>query len=176
MLLLQDITRRFPVLLDVGSGFGYVAKHVDKHTSDLIVQVEMAGASRLCAANQPALIGFVCVHTEEMIKRDRHEPREVPTLQVVADEERLPIAENSVDGAVSSLSLHWVNDLVGALSQISRALKPDAPFIGAMLGGDTLFELRSSLQVAQQEREGGFSPHVSPFVGAVLRSRARHCR
>ena len=101
-----------------------------------------------------------------MLKRDRHIPTPIPTLSVVGDEERLPIRENSVDGAVSCLSLHWVNDIPGALSQICRALKPDSPFIGAMFGGDTLFELRSALQVAQLEREGGISPHVSPFVGA----------
>ena len=33
-------------------------------------------------------------------------------------------------------------------------LKPDAPLVGAMFAGDTLFELRSSLQLAEMEREG----------------------
>ncbi|KAM9313908.1 arginine-hydroxylase NDUFAF5, mitochondrial isoform 2-T2 [Pholidichthys leucotaenia] len=33
-----------------------------------------------------------------------------------------------------------------------------------MLGGETLYELRCSLQLAETEREGGFSPHVSPFT------------
>jgi len=47
---------------------------------------------------------------------------------------------------------------------VRRALKPDCPFIASMLGGETLYELRTSLQVAQQEREGGFSPHISPFT------------
>uniref|UniRef100_A0A2K5IQI4 Methyltransferase type 11 domain-containing protein n=1 Tax=Colobus angolensis palliatus TaxID=336983 RepID=A0A2K5IQI4_COLAP len=60
--------------------------------------------------------------------------------------------------------LHWVNDLPRALEQIHYILKPDGVFIGAMFGGDTLYELRCSLQLAEIEREGGFSPHISPFT------------
>ncbi|XP_007450257.1 PREDICTED: NADH dehydrogenase [ubiquinone] 1 alpha subcomplex assembly factor 5 isoform X2 [Lipotes vexillifer] len=62
------------------------------------------------------------------------------------------------------LCLHWVNDLPRALEQIHCVLKPDGVFIGALFGGDTLYELRCSLQLAETEREGGFSPHVSPFT------------
>ncbi|KAJ3287452.1 NADH dehydrogenase [ubiquinone] 1 alpha subcomplex assembly factor 5 [Borealophlyctis nickersoniae] len=45
-----------------------------------------------------------------------------------------------------------------------------------MFGGDTLYELRTSLQLAEIEREGGVSPHVSPMtdvkdIGSLL-SRA----
>ncbi|XP_030107912.1 arginine-hydroxylase NDUFAF5, mitochondrial isoform X1 [Mus musculus] len=62
------------------------------------------------------------------------------------------------------LCLHWVNDLPRALEQIHYVLKPDGVFVGAMFGGDTLYELRCSLQLAETEREGGFSPHISPFT------------
>jgi NADH dehydrogenase [ubiquinone] 1 alpha subcomplex assembly factor 5 len=55
----------------------------------------------------------------------------------------------------------------GILVQIKEALRPDGVFIGAILGGDTLFELRTSLQLAEIEREGGISPHVSPMAGAL---------
>lgn len=60
------------------------------------------------------------------------------------DEEALlsHIPENSQDAIVSTLGLHWINDLPGVLAQIQRALKPDGFFLGAMFGGDTLFELR----------------------------------
>uniref|UniRef100_A0A8C3PCV6 NADH:ubiquinone oxidoreductase complex assembly factor 5 n=1 Tax=Chrysemys picta bellii TaxID=8478 RepID=A0A8C3PCV6_CHRPI len=61
-------------------------------------------------------------------------------------------------------SLHWVNDLPRAFREIHQVLKPDGVFIGAMFGGETLYELRCSLQLAELEREGGFSPHVSPFT------------
>ncbi|KAH0514651.1 NADH dehydrogenase [ubiquinone] 1 alpha subcomplex assembly factor 5 [Microtus ochrogaster] len=47
---------------------------------------------------------------------------------------------------------------------IHYVLKPDGVFVGAMFGGDTLYELRCSLQLAETEREGGFSPHISPFT------------
>lgn len=106
---------------------------------------------------------------------------------MVVDEERLPFEQNSVDAILSSLSLHWVNDLPGTFIQIQRSLKPDGVFLGAMLGGDTLFELRwadlrgcwlfaypallltkythrTAFQLAQQELEGGISPHVSPMT------------
>ncbi|XP_034045205.1 arginine-hydroxylase NDUFAF5, mitochondrial isoform X3 [Thalassophryne amazonica] len=63
--------------------------------------------------------------------------------------------------------LHWINDLPGTLKQIHQVLKPDGVFIGAMVGGDTLYELRCSLQLAEMEREGGFSPHVSPFTAVT---------
>lgn len=86
------------------------------------------------------------------------------TRQVLADEESLPYAAGSFDLVLSSMSLHWVNDLPGVLAQINHVLRPDCPFIGAMLGGDTLFELRTSLQLAEQERRGGLSPRVSPLA------------
>lgn len=60
------------------------------------------------------------------------------------------------------------------LVQIKEALKPDGVFIGAILGGDTLFELRTSLQLAELEREGGISPHVSPMAGALHFQSTKH--
>ena len=90
-----------------------------------------------------------------------------------ADEEALPFADGSLDLVVSALSLQWVNDLPGTLAQIRRALKPDGLFMAALLGGDTLTELRQSFASAEAEIEGGASPHVSPFadvreLGALL--------
>lgn len=86
------------------------------------------------------------------------------TREVLDDEESIPYEAGTFDLVLSSLSLHWINDLPGVLSQINHILKPDCPFLGAMLGGDTLFELRTSLQLAEQERRGGISPHVSPLA------------
>lgn len=62
------------------------------------------------------------------------------------------------------MSLHWTNDLPLTLTHIARALRPDAPFLAAMPGGDTLFELRGALQLAESERRGGVSPRVSPLI------------
>jgi NADH dehydrogenase [ubiquinone] 1 alpha subcomplex assembly factor 5 len=86
------------------------------------------------------------------------------TRHILDNEETLPFEPGSFDLVMSSLSLHWINDLPGVLGQIKNLLKPDCPFIGAMLGGDSLFELRTSLQLAEQERKGGISPHVSPLA------------
>lgn len=84
-----------------------------------------------------------------------------PGSRIVADEERLPFGEASLDLVVSLLSLHWTNDLVGALVQIRRALRPDGLFIGAMLGGATLTELRQSLLIAESEIGRGAGARVS---------------
>lgn len=81
-----------------------------------------------------------------------------------APEEMLPLAPESVGLAVSVLSLHWLNDLPGVLAQIRRALIPDGLLLAAMLGGDTLHELRESFATAEAELEGGASPRVSPFT------------
>jgi SAM-dependent methyltransferase len=94
-------------------------------------------------------------------------------LAVVADEEMLPLREASVDLVVSALSLQTVNDLPGAFVQIRRALKPDGLFLAALLGGETLTELRQSFVAAEVELEGGLSPRVAPFadireLGALL--------
>jgi SAM-dependent methyltransferase len=92
---------------------------------------------------------------------------------IVADEEALPFGDGTLDLVVSALALQFVNDLPGTLVQIRRALKPDGLFIGALIGGETLTELRQSFAVAESEVEGGASPHVAPFadlreLGALL--------
>lgn len=83
---------------------------------------------------------------------------------VVGDLERLPLAAASIDLAASLLALHGVNDLPGALIQIRRALRPDGLFIGCLLGGRTLQELREVLLAAEAETTGGVSPRVAPFA------------
>ncbi|KYN19438.1 hypothetical protein ALC57_08205 [Trachymyrmex cornetzi] len=79
--------------------------------------------------------------------------------------EELVLADmNSFDMVISCLSLHWINDLPGCFRRINSSLKNDGVFMAAVFGGDTLYELRSSLQLAEFERYGGISPHISPFV------------
>src|SRR4051812_28812273 len=89
------------------------------------------------------------------------------------ESEPLPLAPASIDLAVSALALQFVNDLAGVLAQIRRALRPDGLLLAAMVGGDTLTELRQSFAAAEAELEGGISPRVAPFadlrdVGALL--------
>lgn len=95
------------------------------------------------------------------------------TRDTIDSEESLPYPPNTFDAVLSSLSLHWINDLPSTLRQINDVLKPDSPFLGVMFGGDTLFELRTSLQLAEQDRRGGVATHTSPLadvrdVGGLL--------
>ena len=82
---------------------------------------------------------------------------------VAADEEFLPFAPASFDLVVANLSLHWINDLPGALIQLRRALKPDGLFLASIPALGTLAELRTALTAAEAELTGGAAPRVSPF-------------
>lgn len=91
----------------------------------------------------------------------------------VGSYDQIPLDPESIDLAVSLLSLHEADDIPGALIQIRRALRPDGLFLGAMAGGGTLGELRESLLAAETELHGGASPRVAPFTdvrdaGALL--------
>jgi SAM-dependent methyltransferase len=90
-----------------------------------------------------------------------------------SQQEILPLGPESLELAVSALALQFANDLPGVLAQIRRALKPDGLLLAAMIGGDTLTELRQSFAAAEAECEGGVSPRVAPFadlrdVGSLL--------
>ncbi len=88
-------------------------------------------------------------------------------------EEALPLQPESLDLVISALAFQFVNDLPGVLAQIRRALRPDGLLLAAMVGGDTLTELRQCVALAEAECEGGVSPRVAPFadlrdVGSLL--------
>ena len=87
-------------------------------------------------------------------------------IRLVADEERLPFRPHALDLVVSNLVLHWVGDLVGALIQVRRALRPDGLMLASLLGGSTLTELRQVLLEAEIAVTGGAGPRVSPFADA----------
>jgi SAM-dependent methyltransferase len=94
-------------------------------------------------------------------------------LKLCADEELLPFKHGSLGLIVSGLTLQFANDLPGTLVQFRRALKPDGLFLGAVLGGQTLAELRQAFIEAETELEGGASPRVMPMAdirdyGALL--------
>ncbi|MDO9297658.1 methyltransferase domain-containing protein [Bradyrhizobium sp.] len=100
---------------------------------------------------------------------DQLTPVALPDLE----SEPLRLSPDILDLAVSALALQFVNDLPGVLAQIRRALKPDGLLLAAMIGGDTLTELRQSFAAAEAECEGGVSPRVAPSadlreIGALL--------
>lgn len=134
---LADVRRTFPRALDLGCHDGTVARLLDGRGGiEMLVHCDLSPAMAAAA----------------------------PTPAVAADEEFLPFADRTFDLVISLLSLHWVNDLPGALTQVRRALKPDGLFLAAMLGGETLKELRHVLAEAELAGEGGVSPRVSPFA------------
>jgi SAM-dependent methyltransferase len=139
---LEAIMRSFPVAVDLGARDGAFRRFLEE--SPARERVGVLIESDLSAA---MLMG--------------------KGLRVVADEERLPFASQSVDLVVSTLALHWTNDLPGALVQIRRMLRPDGLFLGAILGGATLSELRQSLLQAEIELSGGAGPRVSPFADVM---------
>ena len=134
---LAAVLRRFAVAVDLGSPSGAV-RHALSGLVDTLVAVGTA-------------VDDVGDHAG---------------LRVVADEEALPFADASLDLVVSALALQSVNDLPGTLVQARRALKPDGYLLAALLGGDTLTELRQSFAAAEADLEGGVSPRVAPFLDA----------
>ncbi|MGH7060546.1 MAG: methyltransferase domain-containing protein [Stellaceae bacterium] len=146
---LADIDRRFPSVLDFGAHGGVLSRGlVQRPGTELIVAAEPA----------PALLA------------------RGTGLGVAVDLEFVPFRDRAFDLVVSDLALHWAGDLPGALIQLRRALKPDGLFLGALLGGATLSELRAALLEAELAEENGASPRVSPFAeladAAALLQRA----
>ncbi|ALL12469.1 methyltransferase domain-containing protein [Caulobacter henricii] len=143
VMRLETILRRFPVAVDLGARNGAFSQALA--ASDAAANIDVLLQTDLSARMLGAGDGLIAV----------------------ADEERLPFGDATLDLAVSTLSLHWTNDLVGALIQIRRALRPDGLFIGALFGGATLTELRQALLQAEDEVSGGASFRVSPFADAI---------
>lgn len=134
---LDDVNRRFARVLDLGGrAGGMAAKLLSRAGVEWVVTADLS---------------------EAMV-------RAAPAPAVAADEEALPFADGAFDLVVSNFSLHWVNDLPGALIQIRRVLRPDGLFLAAMAGGDTLHELRRAMVQAEIAVEGGAGPRVSPMA------------
>ncbi|KAH8927934.1 S-adenosyl-L-methionine-dependent methyltransferase [Atractiella rhizophila] len=145
---LGDVKRKFETVVDYGSGPGHLVKFLDPETTKKIVMVDSAG---------------VALYRDHDVHKEDYPEFEIERI-LVEDEEILPFEPESNDIVMSNLALHWINDLPGVLSQIQRSLRPDGVFIGSMFGGDTLFELRSALMLAEMDVKGGFSPHISPMT------------
>lgn len=141
---LADISRLFPLALDLGCHGGDIARNLQGRGGiETLIQSDLS---------------------RQMLNLATGVDTPIPSLGVLSDEEFLPFRDQSFDLIISNLNLHWVNDLPGALMQIRRALKPDGLFLAVMFGTETLYELRHSLSEAEVAIEGGLSPRVSPFA------------
>ncbi len=130
---LDDTTRRFTRALDVG-GRGVVAP-----------RLRARGIETFCSDLSPRMAALA------------------DTLAVAADDEFLPFADASFDLVVANLSLHWVNDLPGALIQLRHALRPNGLLLASLPAHGTLDEFRRALTEAEASLTGGAAPRVSPF-------------
>lgn len=162
---LLDISRNFPKVLDLGANSCNIARALAKPPLPAPEIPEETLAKSIPLAER---IGeLTCADTSPgMLYRDNGlEGPVVPiTQEILPSLETLPYEPATFDAVLSSMALHWVNDLPSLLASINSVLKPDAPFIAAMFGGDTLYELRASLQLADTERRGGVQPHISPLA------------
>ncbi|KAK4473191.1 hypothetical protein MN116_004368 [Schistosoma mekongi] len=142
---LNDILRKFDIALDIGCGRGHLSQFIKSDTIGAFCQLDSSS---------------------EVLKQIKSSP-EVLTHNINCREHRLPFRPNTLDLVISSMSLHWINDLPDLLKQILTCLRNDGCLLGVMPAMDTLYELRVSLQLAELERLGGISCHISPFVDSV---------
>lgn len=134
---LDDVRRRFPLALDLGSRDGLLGRLLQGRGGvETLVQGDLA-------------LGLL---------------RQAAGCRLQLDEEALPFAPESFDLVLANLSLHWINDLPGALAQLRHVLKPDGLFLGALFGAGTLAELRAVLMEAEIAETGGASARVAPFA------------
>lgn len=138
-----DVRRDFPLALDAGCRTGLFTR-----AAQTIIPGKIGG--------------FVASEFAPGMARTARERTGAPS--VIADDEALPFAPASFDLVASCAVLQGLNDVPGALLQLRRTLKPDGLFLGALLGGETLHELRHALLAAEAEIEGGASPRVAPFA------------
>ncbi len=131
---LAEVTRAFTDAAVIGSGGGIHAAALAQRVTGAIRQIELSPMRARAAGVAP-----------------------------VATLDPLPLDEGSLDLCLSVLEMHWLDDPVGHLIQMRRALRPDGLMIAVLFGGRTLHELRASLAEAEIETTGGLSPRVAPM-------------
>ena len=168
---LLDIKRHFPHVLDLGANACNIARTLTRR----IVDPASPEAPQIILSSRLSHLTAVD-SSPTLLFRDAKLPFNDSlsiSRETIQNEELLPYRADTFDAVMSSMSLHWINDLPSVLAQVNHVLKPDSPFLAAMLGGDSLYELRTSLQLASLDRRGGISLHTSPLadvrdVGSLL--------
>jgi len=158
--LLDILPRGYTNVLEYGCGLSLplLAKHTSKFKIEKIVQMDSSQT--------------ILNRDYNLIKQNLD--KNVQFEQVVeTTDEKLPFPNHSFDLIISNLQLHWINNLQSIITQFKSILKPDGILLASLFGEDTLFELRNSFLIAEQEREGGIANHISPFatisdIGDVL--------
>ncbi len=137
----QDIKREFPTVLVLGGAHCSVAKCVAAALRLLVVRNADAPTTlhrRRLGNGRAGIRKLIHVDSSQAQLDAAKAVPVAPGIErefVCADEERLPLENGTVDCVVSSMGLHWLNDLPGAMVQCRRALRPDGLFLSAFLGG-----------------------------------------
>lgn len=148
------------LIMNLGTCSGLITKNLNPERVEALIQTDVSLGSLAR-----------CRRTDTML------PKKFPIHYMQCDEESIPLRRGSVDLVTSCLSLHWVNDLVSCFRQVHDVLGDNKAFIGVLFGGDTLYELRSALQLAELERLSGFSSHVAPkTTGQDIARLLQACR
>lgn len=135
-----DIVRRhFPLVLDIGSHHGEMAK----------AAIASGKVDRVICADPSSGMAS-------------HTAGDMPSC--VVDYDNINFCDGAFDAITSAFSMHWVNDLPGMLSRMRRWLKPDGLLLLSMAGGVSFGGLRSCLAEAESQTAGGLSPRVLPMA------------
>ena len=138
------------VILDVGAGTGYISQALKKvYKGAKLLSLDIAPGMLQVARSKNSWINkwlgsneFIC-----------------------GDAEYLPLADNSVDLIISSLTLQWCGELERAFSEFRRVLKPEGLLMFSSFGPDTLKELRTSWHEADKKADENYeSAHVNDFI------------
>lgn len=145
----QDVARDFPRVLVLGGALDAVARHLFKSARGVqaVTFADTSPGQLAAAAKQvPSDAKAKCTFTQ------------------LQHDEQLPFQHGSFDAVIACLGLHWRNDLPGVLLQSRKCLVPDGLLLAALMGGNSLQELRVACALAEQERQGGLSARVSPLA------------
>jgi NADH dehydrogenase [ubiquinone] 1 alpha subcomplex assembly factor 5 len=153
---LDDILRDFEVAVDIGCHKG--------HICDVMLKQNALSTGRGIGGIKHLVQSDISDFSSHFRSKSFPKDSMFSTEFVLQDEETSQWKPDSYNLVMSSMWLHWVNYIPGLLKNVCASLKPDGAFIGTMLGGSTLEEFRHSFYLAELERTGGVSPHMSPLA------------
>ena len=123
-------------IVDLGCGTGYCTQHIQKQGRN-VIGIDIA---------------------EGMLQQVN---KKTDASWVAADIEALPIAVESINGFISSLSIQWCDSLARVFSQVYAALAPGGYFLFSTLGPVTLNELSKAWEIADSGKNSHV--HVNEF-------------
>ncbi|PUA28603.1 MAG: malonyl-[acyl-carrier protein] O-methyltransferase BioC [Cellvibrio sp. 79] len=140
-------------VIDLGSGTGFFTRQL---------------ANRFDGA---AIIGLDIA--EGMLHFSQQQTHTHQIKWLCADAELLPLADHSVDLIFSSLAIQWCSNLLQLLRELARVLKPGGQLVVATLGPNTLHELKSAWQQADNYvHVNQFQPQDSLRFAAIAANLA----